>query len=138
MSNVVTITTGGVPAGILSLAPKMCDTMKMIAQKATARIAIAWTRLLRNVGRRDVRGMYGEGFEDFLVGKAMCILSTKDSRRLGPSEITISRPRRRMRLYSRGEEEIDVLAANGGSGYEICPQLSRPGLKSKGQIHDQT
>lgn len=33
----------------------------------------AWTRLLRIVGIRDVRGLYSEAFEDFLVGSAKCI-----------------------------------------------------------------
>lgn len=70
----MTTTTGGVPDGILSDPPKICDNRKMAAPTADAQRTIACTRLLRSIGNREDRIAYGGGFEDFLVGSAICIV----------------------------------------------------------------
>jgi hypothetical protein len=67
------MTTGGVPEGILS-PPKICEKMNSTALSTAANITIACTRLLRSIGNREDRAAYGGGFEDFLVGSAICIV----------------------------------------------------------------
>jgi hypothetical protein len=51
----VTITTGGVPKGALSDAPKMRDIIKSTAPNAHTPSKIACTLLLRSTGSRTVR-----------------------------------------------------------------------------------
>lgn len=76
--NTVTITTGGLPDGLwyaggaCRLRPLRWNSHSSVRNARPARTMV-FKRLPRIVGRADVRGRKGGGFEDFRGGYAKCI-----------------------------------------------------------------